>query len=45
MGNKNFGFNGYFHIVDGIKALTKLRSLIFRCGVNRIGGRAALKMK
>ena len=45
MGTKNLGYNGYFNIVDGMKALTKLNSLTFRCGVNRIGSEAAVKLR
>jgi hypothetical protein len=42
---KNFGYNGYNHILKGMMNLVNLKYLSFRCGVNRIGTKAALDFK
>ncbi len=45
MGTKNFGYNGFNHIADGMAKLKRLKSLIFRCGVNRLGAKSVPKLK
>lgn len=45
MSTKNFGYNGYNHILAGMMNLVNLKYLSFRCGVNRIGSKAAYDFK
>jgi molybdenum-dependent DNA-binding transcriptional regulator ModE len=39
--SKNFGYNGYKHVVNGIAQLNQLTDLTLRAGVNRVGGGGA----
>jgi hypothetical protein len=35
--SKNFAYIGYKYIINGLSALTNLRELSLRCGINRVG--------
>ena len=39
--SKNFGYLGFKYIVNGLTHLPQLKELVFRCGVNRVGGNGA----